>query len=74
MPMRRAWQLRCCQHTNNVTKRIAARELADSEMPTTIVLQCKVQRPSVKQSKGGKPAALSDLYFDIVRALIPYFR
>ena len=23
MPMRRAWQLRCCQHTNNVTKRIA---------------------------------------------------
>ena len=55
MPMRRAWQLRCCQHTNNVTKRIAAGELADSEK---LVLQCKVQRPSVKQSKGGKPAAL----------------
>ena len=58
MPMRRAWQLRCCQHTNNVTKRIAAGELADSEK---LVLQCKVQRPSVKQSKGGKPAALIGL-------------
>mgnify|MGYP004276311027 CR=1 FL=1 len=37
MPMRRAWQLRCCQHTNNVTKRIAAGELADSE--TSVAVQ-----------------------------------
>ena len=72
MPMRRAWQLRCCQHTNNVTKRIAARELfADSEMPTSVAVQSAKALTIVK---GGKTSGPYGLYCDIVRALVPYFR